>query len=753
VPDAAGLELIRGEIELERPGAVLDTSFDRGQAALIVDPAQIRAVLSWLREAPGQEYGFLSSLHAVDYLPARPRFGVHYELLNRDRVERLRVKAMLEEPRPAGPVAAGDPPPPAVAKASSGAVPPATPPAGPPAWSLAIAVAVVAVVFADWGLTAVDALNRGIFNFDSLWYHQPFAVEMAKGHSVTGLHYTETVFTNWFYPQNSELLHAVGILLTERDTLSLFLNFGWLGMAFLAAWCIGRPYGRGDLSVVAAAILLSSHTLVVREPGAAKNDVMAAALLLAAVAILIHAWSARGEGRGAPVGWPLAAAGLATGLAVGTKSTALAIAAALTIAVVALAPAGRRRAAAGWWFAAAFAAGGYWYLRNLVASGNPLPQLEKLGPVSLPHPERLQGGRPDFSVAHYATDTGVWRDYFAPELHEAFGLLWPLVVAGALAGGVVALVWGSERIVRWLGAVTLFGLLAYLFTPLTAAGAEGAPEAFGINLRYAVPAMLVGLALLPLTLPPQGRVLRLPAYRPEREHALALALLLGVLVVTDRLDAVLRDPDRLGAWAIAALFVLLPAALAFARRRGAPRAAAIGGFAALALLVAALGYPVQRSYLEDRFRNADPEAAIPGMHLDAAYRWARGVEDARIGLVGTTAGFLGYGFYGTDLSNDVTYLGEEGPHGAFDAIPDCHGFRAAVDAAELDYLVTAPFLNFIETDRPIRSPEAGWLRGERAVRPIRRSGPVTVWRVRGRLAPGACGPRNAPLRYVPQQPG
>jgi hypothetical protein len=34
---------------------------------------------------------------------------------------------------PAGPVAAGDPPPPAVAKASSGAVPPATPPAAPAA--------------------------------------------------------------------------------------------------------------------------------------------------------------------------------------------------------------------------------------------------------------------------------------------------------------------------------------------------------------------------------------------------------------------------------------------------------------------------------------------------------------------------------------------------------------------------------------------------------------------------------------------
>jgi NADH-quinone oxidoreductase subunit C len=98
VPDAPGLELIRGEIEVDHPGAVLDTSFDRNQPALVVDPAQILAVLTWLRDAPGQGYCFLSSLHAADYLPAQPRFGVHYELLNRDRAERLRVKAMLADP-------------------------------------------------------------------------------------------------------------------------------------------------------------------------------------------------------------------------------------------------------------------------------------------------------------------------------------------------------------------------------------------------------------------------------------------------------------------------------------------------------------------------------------------------------------------------------------------------------------------------------------------------------------------------------
>ena len=98
MPDAPGLELLRGEIERDRPGAVLATSFDRDQAALIVDPEQILAVLRWLRDTPGQRYTFLSSLHVADYLPAEPRFAVHYELLNRDRVERIRVKAMLADP-------------------------------------------------------------------------------------------------------------------------------------------------------------------------------------------------------------------------------------------------------------------------------------------------------------------------------------------------------------------------------------------------------------------------------------------------------------------------------------------------------------------------------------------------------------------------------------------------------------------------------------------------------------------------------
>src|SRR5919106_5884045 len=101
MPDAPGLELVAQELGDAHPGSVLGTHHEHDEACLIVDPERILDVLRWLRETPGQEYGFLSSLHGVDYLPAEPRFGVVYELLNMSRVERLRVRAALEDP--AGP--------------------------------------------------------------------------------------------------------------------------------------------------------------------------------------------------------------------------------------------------------------------------------------------------------------------------------------------------------------------------------------------------------------------------------------------------------------------------------------------------------------------------------------------------------------------------------------------------------------------------------------------------------------------------
>lgn len=98
MPDAPGLELIAAELNKNHPGSALGTYHEKGQACLIAEPSLIREVLAWLRDTPGQEYTFLASVHGVDYLPAEPRFGVHYELLSMARVERIRVRAAVADP-------------------------------------------------------------------------------------------------------------------------------------------------------------------------------------------------------------------------------------------------------------------------------------------------------------------------------------------------------------------------------------------------------------------------------------------------------------------------------------------------------------------------------------------------------------------------------------------------------------------------------------------------------------------------------
>jgi NADH-quinone oxidoreductase subunit C len=98
MPDAPGLELIAQGIEEGRAGTVIETSVEHRAATLVIDPGGVLHALRWLRDTEGQGYRFLSSVHAADYLPATPRFAVHYELLCRERMERIHVKALLEDP-------------------------------------------------------------------------------------------------------------------------------------------------------------------------------------------------------------------------------------------------------------------------------------------------------------------------------------------------------------------------------------------------------------------------------------------------------------------------------------------------------------------------------------------------------------------------------------------------------------------------------------------------------------------------------
>jgi NADH-quinone oxidoreductase subunit C len=97
VPDATELELTAQELRDRHEGSILDTEFHRGRAVLVVDPQRVREVLGHLQAAG---YGFLASLHGVDYYPEEPRLGVLYELLDMERVERISVKARVPTDAP-----------------------------------------------------------------------------------------------------------------------------------------------------------------------------------------------------------------------------------------------------------------------------------------------------------------------------------------------------------------------------------------------------------------------------------------------------------------------------------------------------------------------------------------------------------------------------------------------------------------------------------------------------------------------------
>src|SRR6476469_3575302 len=93
MPDATGLELLAQELG----DAALDTVYFRRRATLVVDPAQIRTVLSTLR---AKGYAFLASVHGVDHYPDEPRLGVVYELLDMSSVDRLTVKLRVPTDAP-----------------------------------------------------------------------------------------------------------------------------------------------------------------------------------------------------------------------------------------------------------------------------------------------------------------------------------------------------------------------------------------------------------------------------------------------------------------------------------------------------------------------------------------------------------------------------------------------------------------------------------------------------------------------------
>ncbi len=653
--------------------------------------------------------------------------------------------------------------------------------AGPSApIELGVALLLALLVAAQWAGPTLLALDRGIYGGDSLWYHLPLAAHLADTGSVTSLLYTDPLYLNWFYPQASELFHASGLLLFGNDFLSPLLNLAWLGVALYAGWCIGRPYGSGATSLAAVASVMAADLLFSRQPGNANNDVVAIALFLSSVALLLNArWPGRAvtaklaESRpsrppppGVPAAGPIPAAppppppeptpapaipfpagavlvaGLAAGLAIGTKLTVVPPVLALTVGVIWVST-GERLRAAGTWFGAMVVAGGYWYARNLIVSGNPFPW-QDIGPIH--HAEALQGRHP-YAIVHYATDTDVWGRFFTPALHERLGDLWPAYLALAVIG-VLLVLWRGGRVERMLAVVALIAAIAYLLTPLGASGPEGSPVGFRLNIRYLAPSLILALTLL--SIPPpflEGRrAWRLgDAQRLWRFGTLGLFAIL-TLVSADVIGSI--DTDRIpGSAALALAVVALPVLLLFLSRRGLQPVAlaAIGAAALIALAV--FGRFAQEDYLKQRYSSTAPDypktehpGTELGQGLGTAYDWARGTHDLKIALSGTLGALFQYGLWGGDSSNDVRYIGQKGPRGSFDEIPECPEWIAALNDGDYDYVITTPTYHQDDPAADTAPIQRDWISRAGNIQHVAGAGLVDVWKVTGLLDPLACAP-------------
>jgi len=579
---------------------------------------------------------------------------------------------------------------------------------GAPPLPTLVALLVAAVALVKFALEAKWKLSTGMTGFDSTWYHGPFAAGFFQSGDTWNLHFIAPQFLAWFYPANGEIFHAVGMLAFGRDVLSPLLNLGWFAGCLVTCWCIGRPYRVAPWSLALGAVALSVPALA-DQAGEARNDIVGIFFLLSAVAIALNAWGGGGrtekklggEGEWAGVGAYLVI-GLAAGLAAGTKLNFLLPAAVLVAGLALPAPRGERARALCFGALAALAGGGYWYLRNLAHAGNPLPWIHHLGPIDLPAPEQALGGREAHSVLSYLGDGTVWSNWFLPGLHGALSLIWPLLLVAAATGLLLPLlvllrrrdestpIWReivpSAGVLAVAGAVGLAAALAWLVAPTSASGPDGIPRGFESGLRYLAPSLILGLALLPAVLPQRlrlegeghpsnGRILKMPGSSARHLSGRGVPLALGTAL----------------------------------------------------LLAIALGYPIQRHYLESRYRA--PTFTAPG--LNAAFAWSRDITNARIATTSTRQ----YPLFGTDLSNQVQYLGLEQPRGGFKAPKTCQQYLQLLNEGNYDYVIATR--DRLEPNKPPYPPAAKWTEAAGA-HPILKTPPTVVFKLNHSLRPSAC---------------
>ncbi len=515
-------------------------------------------------------------------------------------------------------------------------------PAAEPGLSRAIAALAVGSVAVYLLATLAQLATVPALGVDPLNFHLPTIARWLQTGSIWQIDQFLPDQAQGNYPANGNLFQLGAILPWHGDFLIRFVNLPLFMLAGLGLVVAGRelgaPLGASALTAAAALAIPASTLYVVNT---VTPDAFLVATFAAGLAFLVrHARTAAMS--------DLVLAGVGLGLAFGSRwygvSCVVALIAAWSICRL-IAERDRSRVLADLARLSGVVAlgGGFWLIRNWAESGNPLfpVDVNVLG-ISVfeapPDPAREAVG---FAISHYLTDWDAWSDYLLPALGATLGLGAAVLGAGAVFAGA-RLLREREPTVIWLLTAVLACVVAYVVTPYTALGFDGAPIGAGSNTRYLLPAALLAAPALAWAV---GRL--------RRGRLLAeLILLCGVA------DGLRRGIDlRMQDLLLGAVAVSVAAGAGFALWHhreagvGPRRRALLAGGLAVGIALAVSGHIGQQRFFEDRYRGGGPA-------LDRALALA--APGSRIGIAGAwKVGSLSpiYPLFGPRPENEVSTVG------------------------------------------------------------------------------------------------
>jgi hypothetical protein len=471
-------------------------------------------------------------------------------------------------------------------------------------------------------------------SIDALSFHLPDVARWAQQHGFWQIHQFVPDLAHGNYPNNGDVLSLVAVLPFHDLSLVRWVFVPWLALTGIGVAALARELGAPRTSARVFGAVAATLPVVLRSalPADLPDVVLYSTFTAGLVFLVRHRRSGeRSE---------LMLAGLGLGLALGTKwygLSAFALVLALWAAARVLERAAARRLLADGALlcGVALLAGGFWLLRNLVLSGNPLfpVRVSVAGVTLFDAPYDVVRAKGGFTLAHYAGNGSVWRTYIWPAFKDSYGAA-PIVLG---AGALLAIWLGRAR--RELAAllVLAIGLAAvYAITPYSAQGPDGLPVQVAANTRYGVPALLVAAALCAVAAGRLGR-------------ARWLGELLGLLLVLDGLRRGLHVPGHTVATTIP---VLLALACLYGVGRLGWRTRLLAPLVAAIAVVAIFGVARRLdTHLDHTAWRADPALAWIADHANGGRRIGLGGVWPPGGVAPVLPAF------GGRLDNRVVYIG------------------------------------------------------------------------------------------------